>query len=239
MQRRKTLTGYGVPPGQNRIILVNLGLWEYYQLCGKLLRTEVGLLGATAMAINLEDAYGAAEAAAAFHRLSLLDQLWTNSLAERRELSAQEIDVLARLSREMEAVLSDAAAHARRLRDLAETAPEDLDQSYQELLTNDRIDERQRSFLQSKVEQAGGLAQFAINSFRIVEQHASVEQEALRQKRDVLLSGNYSPGDLSRDFSCSTYSSGVVAGAILFGVNPLAGALVAGVSLAFAAYYEC
>lgn len=188
------------------------------------------------MPVSLDAAYQAAQGLSELNRLTLLDQLWTGTLASERPLAGDEIQPLIRLCRDLEAGITRIIEYGQLALSLVEENPEEVQQVYQDLLADERVDERLRAYLAQKIDAAGGIQAYVQSALQVLEERAQTEQTALQEKRALLENGEYTPGDYSKEFSCNVYAGGIGLGIGLAatGGGAVAGGLVVGVSLLFA-----
>lgn len=159
------------------------------------------------MPLNLEEQFGATDAMTQFARLAALDQVWTDYLERaERPIPQRDLQILERLTDDMDQLLREAPDHAGYLDHLAAKHPEELEEEYGRVLESDELTESQKERLRATVERRDGIVEYARSGANAVLNEAPAEREALAAKMNTIRSGGFAPGDLSAKFLCDLAS---------------------------------
>ena len=139
------------------------------------------------MTLNLEEQFGATDAMTQFARLAALDQVWTDYL-ERAEqpIPERDLQVLERLTDEMDRLLQEAPDRAGYLDYLAAHHAEELEEEYGRVLESDELTESEKERLQATVERRGDIVEYARSGANVVLNEAPAEREVLAAKMNTI-----------------------------------------------------
>lgn len=194
------------------------------------------------MSLNLEEQFGATDAMTQFARLAALDQVWTDYLERaERPIPQRDLQILERLTDEMDRLLQEAPDRAGYLEYLVREHTEELEEEYGRVLKSDKLTESEKERLRATVERRDDIVKYARSGANVVLNEAPAEREALAAKMNTIRSGDFAPGDLSAGFICGLAATCIGSSLIvpppmnLFGV----GAGVVMIAAVYARGEEC
>jgi hypothetical protein len=166
---------------------------------------------------SLEEQFETTNAVTLCARLFALDRVRTDYL-QRTELPipAQDVQVLTRLTDEMDRLLREAEDRARYLHHVIAEHAEELHGSYERILSEDELTGDQKMQLQEIVMRHGGISEYGRTSAYAVVEMAPMERERLAAEMDAIRGGGpiagEPVGDLTPQFLCNIAVGCIVGG---------------------------
>jgi hypothetical protein len=157
-----------------------------------------------------------------FARLYALDRLWTVYLQRaERPISEQDVQVLERVTGEMDELLQAAPASAETLDYAIVEHTEELYASYERILfSEDGLAEDQKMRLRDIATHHRDIFEYGMISARTVMAMAPVERETLAAEMEIIRRGGpMATGDLSKEFGCNLAGGCIIGG--LFAPPPM------------------
>lgn len=172
------------------------------------------------MPLNLEEQFWATSAMTQFVRLGALDQVWTDYLERaERPIPERDLQILERLTDEMDQLLQEAPDRAGYLDYLVTEHAEELEEEYGRVLESDELTESEKERLRATVERRGGIVEYGRSGANAILNEATAESEVLAAKMNTIRSGGFAPGDLSTQFVCNLATGCILGG--LFAPPPM------------------
>jgi hypothetical protein len=162
--------------------------------------------------LSVQDRRVVAEAMVTFQALQALDHAWTTAAERAGGVPQSEHGELRQIVEGLQTQLDRSQRHSQLLlRVVRENGPA-LQQAYEEAIQSSTVTSEQKSWLEKKVAEHGGLAAFAIQSLEGIAEAVPSEKEGLAAKLNQILGARSSSGDLTKSFMCKVAAGCVVAG---------------------------
>jgi hypothetical protein len=157
------------------------------------------------MPLSLEEQFETANAVTLFARLFALDRVRTDYLQRAEQpIPDQDMRVLSDLSDAMDHLLLEAEERARYLADVIAEHPEELQESYERILSEDNeLTRTQKRQIRRIIMRHGGISEYGRTSAYEIMETASIERETLAVEMADIRRGGFAAGDLSIQFLCA------------------------------------
>jgi hypothetical protein len=146
--------------------------------------------------LSLQDRCLAARTAATFERLMLLDEVWTFYLANAIRIRKHDIVALESLTSEMYTLLDDAKQQAQLMKRPIAKLDINWDEQFMSIIKSAHVSQRIRTQVLRRVALDGGIRTRTLKALVEIVKTASVDQQEVKRKMQIIREGRYAPGDI-------------------------------------------
>jgi hypothetical protein len=164
--------------------------------------------------LNLQDRCLAARTVATFERLMLLDEVWTSYLGNAVRVRKHDIAALESLTSEMYTLLDDAKKRAQVMKRPIAKLDIDWDKQFMSMINSAHVSRGIRTQVLRRVALDGGIRTRTLKALVEIVKTASVDQQEVKRKMQIIREGRYAPGDIR--LACVIDAAGMGVG-IAFG----------------------
>jgi hypothetical protein len=160
--------------------------------------------------VTLADRVLLVDAAAEFQRLSFLDDVWTQRLAEVESVRPADVPQLQELGEKLQRGVDLCADYAVQLTEVVNKQSDTVDEFFSNVLRDERLDESERAWWKEAAERAGGPSSLVVNALESLASTAPNERVDIATKLEHIKNNERAKGDLSPGWGCALFITGAV-----------------------------